>query len=104
MTVDMECSAQPALNSLGTKGCRASGVSAPIARLTQSPSSWVEGRRGAAGWANRSSDDAPPRQLGATRRERGAGVEAMEEERDRDEDNMATTSCSLRRRLGAFGV
>lgn len=59
---------QPAVNSLGAKFGTRGIVSAWAARLIQAPRSRLAGRRGALGCARRSSEEAPPRQVGAARR------------------------------------
>jgi hypothetical protein len=59
---------QPAVNSLGANAGTVGIFKALAARLSQLLMSSVEGRRVAAGCASRSSDETPPRHLGAAGR------------------------------------
>jgi hypothetical protein len=80
--------------SLGANAAGEGSVNAPAARLTQSLKSKLEGRRDAVVGVRRSSDDAPPRQVGVIRRAWRPVLLALRAGRRREIwDNMATTSC-----------
>lgn len=70
-------SVQTAVNSLGANCGTVGRRSALAARLNQPSWSRLMGKRGAAAWASRRTDDAPPRHEGAARRARRGIARAL---------------------------